>query len=901
MRIASLAPGSNFRAALICAAALVAASILPPQTREAFAQRPPAATDRLILQVRPGATDHAVQDEVALHGGRVVARLNRLGMVVAKLPPGQARRVRKLLARSKRFKSVELDSWREPSFVPDDTYVPQAWHLGVLELFGAWDMTTGSPTAPIAILDSGVDPDHPDLAAKLVPGWNFYNNNADTSDVYGHGTKVAGAAAAMGNNGVGVVGPAYANPIMPIRVTNTDGWALDSAIINGLTWAADHGARVANISFAGVHQSSAIQAAAQYFTSKGGLVVASAGNYGNDDGSPDNPYVVSVSATSSADTITSWSSFGSYVDVAAPGSGIYTTTDGGGYATASGTSFSAPITAGVIALILAANPDLTPQEAEQVLEGNADDLGAPGFDIEYGWGRVNALNAVMAAAASGDPGPDTIEPAVALTAPLGGATLSGSVTVFADASDNVAVTEVRFYADGQLLGTDATQPYSALWDTAAAPDGPHTLLAEAYDEAGNRGSSAPVSVTVDNAVDTEAPTVGITDPVEGDTVSGEVTVAAAANDNVGVTLVRFYADDVPIGDDNSEPYAILVDAAGATSGPHTLKAEAFDAAGNRGDSTPVSVTVGSPPDTTPPTVAITNPADGDLISAGVSVAASATDDTAVTEVRFYVDGVLLATDTAAPYSALWDASAAGDGPHVLHAEASDQAGNLGRSASVSVTVGSPADTTPPTVAITDPADGDLLSAVVSVAASATDDTAVTEVRFFVDGALLATDTAAPYSAFWDTSAAADGPHLLHAAAFDAAGNRGDSADVSVTVDNPEDPGAPLVSFTAPLDGTLVNKNKVVFTVDASSPVGLLYVELLVDGVPHKADKRPPYVLAENAKRWTEGPHLITARALGADGKIGEASLTVVKVASESKKKKEKKKKQQQKKEKNKNQ
>jgi subtilisin family serine protease len=793
MRIASLALSARVRVGLIFAAALVAASSLPPQARESFAQPPAAVTDRLILQVRPGAADHDVQDEVALHGGRVVARLNRLGMVVAKLPPGQARRVRKLLAHSKRFKSVELDRWREPTFVPDDPYVPQAWHLGVLDLFGAWDVTAGSSTAPVAILDSGVDPDHPDLAAKLVPGWNFYNNNADTADVYGHGTKVAGAAAAAGDNGVGVVGPAFENPIMPIRVTNTSGWGLDSAIINGLTWAADNGAKVANISFGGVHQSASIQAAAQYFTSKGGIVTASAGNYGNDDGSPDNPYLVSVSATSSADTRTSWSSFGSYVDVAAPGSGIYTTINAGGYGSASGTSFSAPVTAGVIALIFAANPDLTPQEAEQILEGNAEDLGAPGFDIEYGWGRVNAFNAVVAAAASGNPGPDTIDPAVALTAPLSGAMLSGTVTLSADASDNIAVTEVRFYVDGQLLATNTTEPHSALWDTAATSDGPHTVLAEAYDEAGNRGSSAPVSVTVDNAADTEPPTVGITDPGDGDTVSGDVTVAAAAADNVAVTLVRFYADEVAIGDDDTEPYVILVNAEGE-SGSHTLRAEAFD-----------------------------------------------------------------------------------------------EAGNQGSSATVSVTVGSPQDTTPPAVTITDPTDGDLLSASVTVAASATDDTAVTEVRFYVDGALLGVDAAAPYSAFWDTSASGDGPRVLHAEAFDAAGNLDVSADVTVTVDNPVDPGAPTVTFTSPGNGAVVNKNKVQFTVDASSPAGVLYVELLVDGVPDKLDKRAPYVLSPNTKRWIAGPHLITARAVDADGNVGETSITVIKVASESKKKEKKKK------------
>jgi hypothetical protein len=209
------------------------------------------------------------------------------------------------------------------------------------------------------------------------------------------------------------------------------------------------------------------------------------------------------------------------------------------------------------------------------------------------------------------------------------------------------------------------------------------------------------------------------------------------------------------------------------------------------------------------------------------------------------------------------------GSHTLRAEAFDEAGNQGSSATVSVTVGSPQDTTPPAVTITDPTDGDLLSASVTVAASATDDTAVTEVRFYVDGALLGVDAAAPYSAFWDTSASGDGPRVLHAEAFDA--------------------GAPTVTFTSPGNGAVVNKNKVQFTVDASSPAGVLYVELLVDGVPDKLDKRAPYVLSPNTKRWIAGPHLITARAVDADGNVGETSITVIKVASESKKKEKKKK------------
>jgi hypothetical protein len=260
---------------------------------------------------------------------------------------------------------------------------------------------------------------------------------------------------------VGVAGLAMTNPIMPMRVTGTNGWASDSAIVKGLTWAADHGARVANLSFAGIHTASSILSASQYFMSRGGLVTASAGNYGTDDGSPDTPYVVSVSATAGDDTKASWSSFGSYVDVAAPGVGIYTTTRGGGWASASGTSFSAPVTAGVIGLVFGANPSLTPQQAEAILEANADDLGAAGFDTTYGWGRVNALRAVTAALGTGAPAPDASAPTASIATPTAGATVAGNLAISASATDNVGVTEVRFYVDGQMVASDAAAPFAS--------------------------------------------------------------------------------------------------------------------------------------------------------------------------------------------------------------------------------------------------------------------------------------------------------------------------------------------------------------------------------------------------------------------------------------------------------
>ena len=132
----------------------------------------------------------------------------------------------------------------------------------------AWDTSTGAGIT-IAILDTGVDGTHPDLAAQMVPGWNSFDNNGNTSDVLGHGTAVAGVAAAASSNGVGIAGVAGGARIMPIRISDSAGYAYWSTAAQGLTWAADHGAQVANISFEGMAASSTMQAAAELLPFQG--------------------------------------------------------------------------------------------------------------------------------------------------------------------------------------------------------------------------------------------------------------------------------------------------------------------------------------------------------------------------------------------------------------------------------------------------------------------------------------------------------------------------------------------------------------------------------------------------------------------------------------------------------
>ena len=299
------------------------------------------------------------------------------------------------LALDPRVRFVEHDRRVAPALISTDPLARRQHYLAIIGAPRAWNITTGDD-GPIAILDSGVDATHPDLMGRVLPGWNTFDENDDATDVSGHGTLVAGVAAASADNATGGCGVTWTNPILPVRVTDLDGNAYYSTLAAGLVWAADHGARIANLSFA-VYDGHALSAAAEYFVDHGGLVFAAAGNDGRRHDVPANPWIVSVAATGRGRLTAPFSSSGPYVDVAAPGTNILTTARGGGYARVSGTSLASPIAAGVAALVMAANPALDPVQVEDIIERSADDMGDPGFDPSFGWGRVNAARAVEAA------------------------------------------------------------------------------------------------------------------------------------------------------------------------------------------------------------------------------------------------------------------------------------------------------------------------------------------------------------------------------------------------------------------------------------------------------------------------------------------------------------------------
>jgi thermitase len=334
--------------------------------------------------------------------------------------------------------------------------------------------------------------------------------------------------------------------------------------------------------------SSSVASAAQYFMSKGGVVTISAGNESTFFADAYNPYALTVSATDSADALTSFSNTGNNVDLGAPGVSILTTNRGGGYGSWSGTSFSAPIVAGVAALVLSANPTLSGATVQDILKQTADDRGTAGWDTAYGYGRVNAYRAVLAA--MNPSAPDTAAPTTTITSPSTGSTVSGVVTVNASASDNVGVTEIVCYADGVLIGRATSSPASCPWDTTTHANGSATVTARAYDGAGNFGD-ATVAVTVGNgvAVDTTAPSILIVLPANGTVVSRTVSVTVSASDDRAVTNVELYVDGKLTATSTSAPFTTNWNPRKVAAGAHTLLCRAYDAAGNAGTSQTVTV------------------------------------------------------------------------------------------------------------------------------------------------------------------------------------------------------------------------------------------------------------------------------------------------------------------------
>ena len=337
---------------------------------------------------------------------------------------------------------AEPNRWREATVVPNDPKYPAQWGLARIGCPDAWDLTTGDPSIVVAVVDTGVDLNHPELAPLLVagqdlvdfppgatpqPGWVFEGDftgvDATPQDEVGHGTHVAGTICCLSDNGVGVAGVSWNARLMPVRVlarvrnlgnNQVSGIGSSANIAAGIRWAADNGARVINMSLGGGGDARVEREAVAYAVSKGVVVVAAMGNDASAAPSYPAAYpsVIAVGATDSSDRRASFSNTGAWIDVAAPGVGVQSTYWDDTYTSLSGTSMATPHVAGVAALILSRNPTLTAAQVGDLIRGTAKPLrrdpADPVPNDEYGHGLVQAGEAVKATAPAVVPIPSTM-------------------------------------------------------------------------------------------------------------------------------------------------------------------------------------------------------------------------------------------------------------------------------------------------------------------------------------------------------------------------------------------------------------------------------------------------------------------------------------------------------------
>ena len=483
----------------------------------------------ILVGFRQGTTLVDIAQLNTAHGAAIIDAIPQLRVVRVRIPKGSDEgRVAAAYQRNPHVQYAEPDYIASVLNTPNDPYFTGGyqWNMAKVQASSAWDVTTGSASVAVAILDTGVDLSHPDLQGKVVASVNF-SDSSTVNDLNGHGTHLAGIVGAATNNSQGVAGLGYNTTVMNVKVMGDNGTGGYSWVAQGVVWAADHGAKVINMSLGAEFGSSTLEDAINYAWGKGVVVVAAAGN--NASSTPfypaAYPNVIAVASTDYNDHLVSSSDYGDWVDVAAPGASIWSTLPNDRYDSRSGTSMASPHVAGLAGLVFTQVVDSNADgrlndEVRSCIEQNADNIGVAGI----GSGRINAYKAVLCSSMPPAPTPtatpppaptptampppaptptatpsagDKTPPQVALQRPGQGQTVKGSVATGASASDNVRVIKVSFYVDGVLYKTDTSAPYSASWQSRKWSNGLHAITARAVDAAGNVSEDIH-TVTVQN-------------------------------------------------------------------------------------------------------------------------------------------------------------------------------------------------------------------------------------------------------------------------------------------------------------------------------------------------------------------------------------------------------------------
>ncbi|MCZ7663642.1 MAG: S8 family serine peptidase [Thermoleophilia bacterium] len=367
-----------------------------------LAMATPARADTLIVRARttPGASpvaDALTRLELVSQGGSITGAIPELGIYRLEVPTSRSQRLRSDPA-GNGLVWAQHDVVMRTSLVPNDPGYAYQWWAGSINLPPVWGLPEIASPVTVAVLDTGVNTDLPEFTGRFVDGIDIVTGSTAPGawqDTYGHGTEVASVAAAAGNNGYGIAGVSWSARIMPVKLGSSGSFSSFDAA-QGVTYAADHGARVINMSWGAPSRSYPVADAVAYARGLGVVMAAAAGNnYGGAVEYPAaEPGVIAVSATTSTNALAAFSAIGSAVDLAAPGSSVVSVAPYGGLVLVSGTSFSSPMVAGVAALLLSAAPDLTPAALESFLKSSALDLGPTGPDPSFGAGLVDAAAAL---------------------------------------------------------------------------------------------------------------------------------------------------------------------------------------------------------------------------------------------------------------------------------------------------------------------------------------------------------------------------------------------------------------------------------------------------------------------------------------------------------------------------
>ncbi|HEY5160378.1 MAG TPA: S8 family serine peptidase [Gaiellaceae bacterium] len=359
---------------LLVLAASVATFVLP-QTAAA------AKTARILVHFdrHTGvARQKALLDRI---GGRREATVHSLRTAIVRVPVAEKKQALTLLRRQADVSYAEADGFVHAfSTSINDPYsiAPYApWPLANPLFPEAWDLTTGDASVVVAVVDSGVQADHPELMGRVLSGYDFVNGDSDPADDFGHGTEVAGVIAAQGNNGIGIAGVCWKCEIMPVKVLDSSGAGTDSWVSSGITWAVDHGADVINLSLGGTNTSQTLANAVSYAETHGVVVVAAAGNDGVSTLNYPAAYdgVISVGAVDEGHSRYTWSNYGSWVMVDAPGC-TNSTSLGSTYTGFCGTSAATPFVAGLAGLARSYSSSASSSSVVSAIEQSAQNLAS---------------------------------------------------------------------------------------------------------------------------------------------------------------------------------------------------------------------------------------------------------------------------------------------------------------------------------------------------------------------------------------------------------------------------------------------------------------------------------------------------------------------------------------------